>query len=325
MVIASIDLMRGKAVQLRQGREKVLEKDQPTTLAREFDRFGEIAVIDLDAAMDTGENRDLIFALIKIAECRIGGGIRTIDQAKEFINLGARKIIIGSKAFENDRINIDFLSSLEKSIGRDRIIIAIDARDQEIVTGAWTRGTGLALLETAPMLEYYCNELLFTCVQREGCMRGTDIDLIRRLRDRTDRRLTVAGGIKSLEEIEQCSQIGCDVQLGMALYTGKIELAEGFIASLNWGKGLIPTIAQDQNGQVVMLAYSSRDSVRQAFKTGKMHYYSRSRHELWLKGKTSGNFQELIRMRADCDQDALLATVDQKGHACHRGSFSCFH
>lgn len=325
MVIASIDLMKGKAVQLRQGREKILERHDPVTLAREFDRFGEIAVIDLDAAMGEGDNFQVIKDIIKIGECRVGGGIRTIEQARKLISLGSRKIIIGSAAFLHDQINVGFLRRLEKAIGRDQIIIAVDAYDQEIVIRAWTHRTGLPLLSTVPILESYCNEFLFTCVQREGCMEGIDMELVETIRKTTAKRLTVAGGIRSYEEIRKCSRLGCDVQLGMALYTGRIDLGEAFVESLNWANKLIPTITQDARGRVLMLAYSNRDSIRQAFKTGKMHYYSRSRQELWFKGKGSGNFQGLIRMRTDCDQDALLATVNQTGFACHRGSYSCFH
>ncbi len=325
MVISSIDIMQGKAVQLRQGREKVLERDDPLSLAEEFDRYGEICVIDLDAAMDKGDNHVLISKILKLGQCRVGGGVRTVDRARELIALGSRKIIIGSTAFEHDEINIGFLSQLAREIGRDQVIIAVDARDQEIVTRAWTHGTGLCLLSAVTQLEHYCNELLFTCVQREGCMQGIDMELVRKLRNIARCRLTVAGGVSSIGEIQQCARLGCDVQLGMALYTGKIGLADAFIESLNWKNDLIPTITQDQDGRVLMLAYSNKDSIRRAFSTGKMHYFSRSRQELWFKGRTSGNTQTLIRMRADCDQDALLAVVEQEGHACHRGSYSCFH
>ncbi len=304
MVIASIDLMDGKAVQLKQGAEKTLEVENPLELAKKFDRFGEVAVIDLDAALGKGDNREMIRQILKIAECRVGGGIRTVAQAKEWISLGARKVIIGSKAFENDAVNYHFLQELADAVSPQHLIIAIDAREGEIVTQGWTHHTGLDVLETAPKLERYCGEFLFTCVEREGMMQGSDHDLIKKLLEKTERRVTVAGGVSALDEVRELAGLGTDQQLGMALYTGKINLAEAFIESLDWRKAaLIPTIVQDRAGQVLMLAYSNRESLQKTFDAGKMHYFSRSRQKLWLKGETSGHFQFVHRLRADCDRD----------------------
>jgi phosphoribosyl-ATP pyrophosphohydrolase/phosphoribosyl-AMP cyclohydrolase len=324
MVIASIDLKNGKAVQLRQGKEKVREHDDPLSLARTFDLYGEIAVIDLDAAQGTGENTDVIRDIVTLGACRVGGGIRTIDKAHAMIDMGAQRVIIGSQAFLDDRVNESFLTDLKASIGQDRVIIAVDALYGEIVTRAWTHRTGLQVLDTAPRLQDYCGEFLFTCVEREGMMQGTDIAMVKALKDRTANRITLAGGIHTLQEITTCAQLGVDVQIGMALYSGAIDLGEAFIASCNWNTELLPTIAQDTSGQVLMLAYSNRASLTQTFETKTMWYYSRSRARLWNKGATSGNTQHVVRMRADCDQDAILAIVRQDGVACHTGQYSCF-
>jgi phosphoribosyl-ATP pyrophosphohydrolase/phosphoribosyl-AMP cyclohydrolase len=337
MVIASIDIQNGKAVQLRQGSELMLQRDNPGEMAKEFDRYGETAIIDLDAAMGKGTNIELVKSLLRDAECRVGGGIRTAERARELVSLGARKIIIGSAAFRDSRkkgagkeggeflVNAAFLESLVKKIGRQRVVLAIDARDGEILVDGWKTPTGLDLLETARAVEPFAGELLFTCVEREGTLTGIDMDRVRRLRETVSCAVTVAGGVSTLEEIEAIAALGCDVQLGMALYTGKISLADAFIRSLNWKKGsLLPVIAQSPDGQVLMTGFAGSEAVAETFRRGNLCFHSRTRNRLWMKGEGSGNTLRLLRLRADCDRDALLAVVEPAGPVCHTGGWSCF-
>lgn len=324
MIIPSIDLMNGKAVQLKQGRDKMLERDNPLELAKYFNQFGEIAVIDLDAAKRKGSNKNLIKHLCQIADCRVGGGIRDMDSAKEIISFGATKIIIGSKAFENDQINHQFLNNLTSAVGKQQIIIAIDAFEGEIVTQAWEHKTGLNLIDVVEVLEPYTSEFLFTCVEKEGGMKGTDFKTVHKLKEKTSNKITLAGGITTLQEIQMLAELGIHGQLGMAIYTGKLKLEDAFVESLNWRTELLPTVTCDINGQVLMVAYSNKESIQKTFETGKMWYYSRSRKKLWMKGETSNNTQEFIQFRTDCDSDTLLASVKQNGVACHLESYSCF-
>ena len=324
MIIPSIDLMQGKAVQLQQGRDLILENDQPVLLAEEFTRFGEIAVIDLDAALGKGENEDVIRKICAKAECRVGGGIRTIEKAVNILSWGAEKIIIGTQVFMDGQLNHAFLKALKTTVGKERIIVALDTFRGEILTKGWREKTGLHIESVLPDLEPYASEFLCTCVEKEGMLQGGDITSLEPLRKITDVEITAAGGISTAEEIAAFSAGGFNVQLGMTLYSGKISLPEAFMATLDWNKGLLPTITQDDSRQVLMLAYSSRESLSRTFETAKVWYFSRSRSKLWMKGETSGNIQNFMRIRRDCDGDALLITAEPKGPACHTGRYSCF-
>ena len=339
MVIASIDIQNAKVVQLKQGEELILQRDNAASLAEEFDRYGEVAVIDLDAAMGKGSNLEMIKPLLRKAECRVGGGVRTPEQAKELVSLGARKIIVGSSAFRDlakkgagvdggeFAVNIPFLEAMSEKIGRERLIVAVDARGGEIVVDGWKTPTGLDLFEAAKAVEPFAGELLFTCVEREGTMTGIDLAPVRKLRETVCCQITVAGGVSTLAEIEEAAAIGCDVQLGMALYTGKINLADAFSVSLNWKKdrsSLLPLIVQSPDGQVLMTGFTDASALAETFKRGNVCFHSRTRNKLWMKGENSGNVLKLIKLRADCDKDALLATAQPAGPVCHTGAWPCF-
>jgi len=211
-----------------------------------------------------------------------------------------------------------------EAAGKDRVIIALDTVDGEVVTRGWRHKTGLEWDSVVGQFEPYASEFLFTCVEKEGLMRGTNREAVTRMKNATQKPVTAAGGVHCLDEIAILSKIGVNIQLGMALYTGEISLPEAFIASLDWSKGLIPTVTVDESSQVLMLAYSDKESLLRTFTTGNAWYFSRSRQKLWLKGETSGNTQELVRVRCDCDADAVLMTVKPAGPACHKGGYSCF-
>lgn len=317
MIIPSIDLMSGKAVQLKQGKEKVLEREDVLELAKYYGRFGEIAVIDLDAAMGKGDNEELIKKICRIADCRVGGGIRDIEKAKRILANGAKKVIIGTAA------NEEFLSKLP----REKVIVAIDAKNGKVTIEGWTKETDAIPEDLVKRFDGLCSGYLYTIVEKEGMLHGTDIEAIKKIRFLTKRSLVAAGGISTVDEIKNLIKMNISTQLGMAIYKGIIELEDAFCIALDFQKqnGLIPTIVQDfETKQVLMLAYSNRESVVKSLKTGQATYFSRSRQELWTKGLTSGNTQELVTARFDCDQDTLLYKVKQNGNACHLERFSCF-
>ncbi len=223
MIYCSIDLMDGKAVQLVQGKaeNKKLELSDVIGLALKFSKIGPINVIDLDAALEQGDNREIIFSLAKQFQIRVGGGIRTIERAQEYIREGAQKIIIGSKAMDRN-----FLEHLLLVVPKERIIIALDSFKDEVVIRGWKEKTNMRPEDIIQILEPYCSEFLYTQVEREGLMKGPDFERLKCLRNLTAHPLTAAGGISSLDEIASLDNENIGSVLGMALYTGKIDFTE---------------------------------------------------------------------------------------------------
>lgn len=339
MVIASIDMKDGHVVQLKNGKDLVLQRDDADALIADFNKYGEVAIIDLDQALRNTDakgntpNTELLKSLLRKGNVRVGGGIRDVKKAKELISLGAEKVIVGSAAWNADRkadsdpiLNTAFLEELVAAIGKQRVIISVDAINGKIALKGWTETANISLIEGAKEAEKYASELLFTCVEKEGCMQGTDMNMCRQLREAVKCRVVAAGGVNSLEQIAELEKLGCDVQLGMALYTGAVSLKDSFMACLDWEKtdGMIPVIAQSINGEVLMMGYSNKEAVAKTFETGKLTFFSRTRNVLWTKGETSGHFLEVVKMRVDCDRDTILATVIPHGGVCHTGSFTCF-
>ena len=338
MVISSIDLKDGHVVQLKNGKDLVLQRDDSDALIDEFNKYGEVAIIDLDAALrNTDEkgntkNTELLKSLLRRGNVRVGGGIRDVKKARQLISLGAEKVIIGSAAWNASRkdgepiLNTAFLDELVKAIGRQRIIISVDAINGKIAVKGWTETANISLIEGAREAEKYASELLFTCVEKEGCMQGTDMGMVKELRNAVKCRVVAAGGVNSLDQIVELERMGCDVQLGMALYTGVVSLKDSFIECLDWKKtdGMIPVIAQSEAGEVLMMGYANKDAFERTFKDGKLTFFSRTRKALWTKGETSGHFLQVVKLRADCDRDTVLATVIPHGGACHTGSWTCF-
>ncbi|MDD3150010.1 MAG: bifunctional phosphoribosyl-AMP cyclohydrolase/phosphoribosyl-ATP diphosphatase HisIE [Candidatus Gastranaerophilales bacterium] len=317
MIIPSIDIMDGKAVQLKQGKEKVLEKENVFELAGYFSHFGEIAVVDIDAAMGKGSNLEIIKKLCKKYDCRVGGGIRSVEKAKEIIAAGAKKIIIGTAASEN----------LLNLLPKEKVLVALDANQGKIVHEGWHKQINATPEDFIRRFDNLCSGYLYTIVEKEGMMQGTDLEAYEKIRSKTKKEIVAAGGISTIDEIVKLDKMGINSQLGMAIYTGAIKLEDAFSELIDFekGNGIVPTVVQDINTmQVLMVAYSNKESLKIAFEKGLGTYFSRSRNEIWTKGLTSGNIQNLKKIKYDCDKDTLLFLVEQKGVACHTGSYSCF-
>lgn len=317
MIIPSIDIMGGRAVQLIGGEALEIDAGDPRPIMERFSRVGEVAVIDLDAARGVGENSALIAELCAMGPCRVGGGIRGLDNAIRWLDAGAAKIILGTAA------EPDLLGQLP----RERVIAALDARDGQVMDRGWRNATGRDVRSCMGELRGLVGGFLVTLIEREGRMGGADLGLASELAELAqDARLTIAGGVTTGEEIAALDAMGCDAQVGMALYSGRLDLGEAVFAvgKSDRADGLVPTVIVDERGEALGQAYSSGESLRTAIQTGRGVYRSRARG-LWVKGETSGDTQRLLRIDWDCDRDCLRFTVRQAGRGnCHLGTRSCW-
>jgi phosphoribosyl-ATP pyrophosphohydrolase len=317
MLIPSIDIVGGRAVQLVGGEEERIDGGDPFAWLEHFSRCGEVAVVDIDAARGDGDNTGLISEMCRLADIRVGGGIRDLDTARDWLDRGAARVVIGTAA------DPELLSSLP----RDRVITAIDSRDGSVLSHGWRRDTGYSLLDRVAQLAPHCGGILVTFVELEGRLGGTDLTRARSVVEAApETRITVAGGITTAAEMAALDEIGADAQVGMALYSGELGLAAALTAPMTSDRpdGLWPTVVVDEAGTALGLAYSSLDSVAATLESGTGIYQSRSRG-LWRKGESSGATQELLGVALDCDRDTLRFTVRQADPGfCHTGSRSCW-
>lgn len=318
MIVPSIDLAGGHAVQLVGGKALAIDAGDPRPIADRFGRVGEVAVIDLDAALGRGDNRATILDLLGRCRCRVGGGIRTVEAALDWLDAGAVQVILGTAA------RPEILSQLP----RERVIAALDAVDGEVVVEGWQTRTGRGIIERMAELRHLVSGFLVTFVEREGRLGGSRVDQVAALVAAAgDARVTVAGGVTTPEEVAEIHRLGADCQVGMALYTGRMHLADAVAAPLRSDRadGLWPTVICDPHGVALGLVYSDAESLRVALDQGVGAYHSRSRGGLWIKGATSGATQKLLAVDLDCDGDALRFMVDQAEPGfCHLDTWTCF-
>ncbi len=317
MIIPSIDLQGGHAVQLIGGEEKAIDAGPPAPIAQKFAIAGEVAVIDLDAAMGEGSNRDVIESLIKDHDCRVGGGIRDEATARRWLDAGAARIIIGTAATP------ELLSKLP----RERVIAALDARHGEVVIEGWRKCTGRNVLDRIDELKEHVSGFLVTFVEREGRLGGTDLEVARSVVEAAaPAKVTIAGGVTTAAEIKQLDELGADAQVGMAIYSGRMHLGDAIAAPIKSDRadGLLATIVTDQRGVVLGTCFSNGESIRAAIDERRGIYWSR-RRGLWRKGESSGHTQELLKITPDCDRDCLRFVVRQTPPGfCHLDEWTCF-
>ncbi len=231
MLIPSIDLQGGRIVQLVQGDKLAIASDDLEGWIARFSGFAKVQLIDLDAAMSRGNNDALVNAIASRLPCRVGGGVRSVRRAEELIAAGAQAVIAGSGLFRRasgddpaQMIDHDFARALADTIGTHRVIAAVDSRAGRVCIHGWKTVLPLTAVQAVQLLEGYCDEFLYTHVDKEGLMQGTDMAAIEAVAKATARKLTAAGGITTRAEIDALDALGIDAVVGMAIYTGSLDI-----------------------------------------------------------------------------------------------------
>jgi len=223
MLIPSIDLMGGKIVQLVQGEKKALEFDNFNYWVERFLPYPMVQLIDLDAAMGRGSNRDLLSFFCERLPCQVGGGVRSVETLQQSLRLGAKKVILGSALLKDGTVNLEAAQQFAHAASAARLIFSVDSRGGFVSIHGWKDATKLTPEQMMRETEPYCGGFLYTHIDTEGLMTGIPLDVIRKLRSATRRRLIAAGGIRSMDEVNELDALGVDAVVGMALYTGKLK------------------------------------------------------------------------------------------------------
>jgi phosphoribosylformimino-5-aminoimidazole carboxamide ribotide isomerase len=224
MLIPSIDLQDGHVVQLVHGERLAIEAPDPEPWIARFSRFPRVQLIDLDAARGRGDNAALVASICGRLPCRVGGGIRSVERARAVLDLGAHAVIASSALFRDGAVDAVFARSLAEAVGVDRVIAAVDSRGGRVAIHGWKTILPVTAVEAVRALEPFCAEFLYTHVDTEGLMQGTDLAAIMAVRRATSRRVTAAGGITTWDEIDRLDATGVDAVVGMAIYTGELAL-----------------------------------------------------------------------------------------------------
>jgi len=224
MLIPSIDLMGGKIVQLVQGEKKALEFDDFEPWVERFSKYPLVQLVDLDAAIGPGNNRDLVRSLVQRLPCQVGGGIRTLEVAQEILADGAQRVVIGSSLIREGSINTSFAEELARQVGEEKLVFALDSKGGKVAIRGWRQLTGLSALQMIRALEPWCSAFLYTNIDTEGLLLGMPLDVVSQLRSATNRQLIVAGGIRTEDEVEQFHTMGVDAVVGMAIYLELLKI-----------------------------------------------------------------------------------------------------
>lgn len=223
MLIPSIDLMSGKIVQLVQGEKKALDFTDFEYWIQRFSKYPLVQLIDLDAAIGTGDNSSLTAQFVKRLPCQVGGGVRSLERAQELLDLGAHRVIIGSALFKDGKVQNAFAQELATKLTSARLTFGVDTKQGKVAIHGWRTLTEFTAPQAMRALDQYCDAFLYTNVDTEGLMQGFPMQVVPDLKAATTKKVIVAGGVTTMDEVTQLDAQGVDAIVGMAIYTGRLN------------------------------------------------------------------------------------------------------
>ncbi len=349
VILPAIDPHEGQCVRLNQGDYATAQKvaENAVETARRFANAGArwLHVVDLDGAKAAKpQNDSTIFEIVKDTRMHVevGGGIRDMNTVEYYLQNGVSRIILGSAALRSP----EFVKEAVQKYGK-KIAVGIDARDGKVAAEGWLETSDVSYLDMAKRMEDIgVRYLIVTDISRDGMLNGPNLVMLDKINNAVSCNIIASGGVSNLKDIIDLHELNLYGAIcGKSLYAGSLDLKTAVLAAHRisgkhmhseeamddfveqyFQKGdLIPAVVQEAaTGEILMLAYMNRESLKRTFATGYTWFYSRSRQTLWNKGATSGHVQKVVSIHADCDDDALVVKVIQTGNACHTGSHSCF-
>lgn len=317
MIIPGLQLSAGRAVVLGEDGQVRVLPEPPLELAKVLSRYGEIAVLDLDAARDEGDNLALVAQICRVAECRVGGGIRDEGRGDALLRAGARSILVGTSADEE----------LLARFPRSKVLVAMDIQEGRVVRRGWQETTDLDPVDLALRLRGHCAGFVYTLVGHRAAMEQIERERFEALRSRLpDHSLTAVGGFGTPEDVRNLDRLGVDAQVPYGEQSEGLDLAEcaAEVPDFDKAGGLLPVIVQDTAGQVVALHQTNQEGLMASLRTGQATYWSRVSGGLWVKGEGTGHVQDLKTLYISGNRDVLLYQVEQTGMADSRGRYSAF-
>lgn len=228
IILPAIDIRGGKAVRLYQGdyaREEVVAKDIYQQ-AKEFQKLGatHLHLVDLDGAKQgSGINEEIILKLAKKLDMSIevGGGIRSLDRIDKLLNNGIDKVILGTAAMEQEEL---VKSALNKYA--HRIIVGVDARNGKVCGNGWLSESDLDYIDfTRQMASLGVENVIVTDISRDGTLEGVNLDMLKKLSEKVNIKITASGGVKNIEDIVSLKELGVYATItGKAIYSGELSL-----------------------------------------------------------------------------------------------------
>ena len=230
LIMPAVDIKNGKCVQLVQGKpgSEMVQIDNPENVAKHWEDLGakNIHIIDLDGTINGNASFEIIKKILNIVSIpiQLGGGIRSIEYARQLLNLDIERIIIGTMGIQNPKT----INELAEEYGSDRIMISLDSKDNKVVIKGWQEKIDKSPSEISNEFKKHgAGSILFTNVDVEGLLGGFYTDPVEELKNSVDLPIVYSGGITTIEDIKKLNKSGVEgIVIGSALYTGKIDLTE---------------------------------------------------------------------------------------------------